>query len=87
MAVIEIELWQFTNSDTEYISIQDAARYLRMSADSVDYFASQGRMKMERVESRWLLQWETVQTFGRELRGKRHGDYEVKIIRPAQPQV
>ena len=39
------------------------------------------------VESRKLLDWEPVKAFGRELWGKCSAEDEVKIIRPALPQV
>lgn len=83
--VIEIDVMQI--GEREFVTVQDAARYLRVSDSSVDYFAYRGRMKIEIVESRKLLDWETVQTFSRGLRGERQMDYEVRIVRPALPQV
>lgn len=85
--VIEIELWQFRGSDKEYITVQDAARYLRVTDSSVDYFASKGRLVIKFIESRKLLEWGSVQTFARELRSERQADYEVRIIRPARTQM
>lgn len=55
----------------EYVSFNDAWRYLGVSPDMLDVQIARGRVNVERVESRPLLTWASVRALDAKRRAKR----------------
>jgi hypothetical protein len=54
----------------EYLTLQDAARFLGCEVERVQDFVYLDKLRAEKFESRWLIDWSSVQTFA-EKRGQK----------------
>lgn len=65
----DIEILQINNKD--YISFQNTARYLGCDEKQVTDYVYLDKLRAGQVESRWLLEWESVKAFATK-RGQKH---------------
>ena len=58
--MVEPEVWQI--GDKEYVTPQDAARYLACSVFTIKEFIRKGKIEYITVESHPMVEWQSLQT-------------------------
>jgi excisionase family DNA binding protein len=61
MNMADIEILRI--GDREYLTLQDAARYLGCEVERVQDYVYLEKLRAEKVGSRWLIEWSSVQAF------------------------
>ncbi len=65
----DIEIQQFGGH--EYISLDDAGRYLGCTTQQATDYVYMGELRAEQIGSRWLINWESIKEFAKK-RGQKH---------------
>jgi hypothetical protein len=63
-----IEILQIGSHD--YVSLEDVVRYLGCTTQQATDYVYLGKLRAEQIESRWLIDWQSVKDFA-EKRGQK----------------
>lgn len=70
----DIEILQF--GEREYLSVEDAGRYLGCTTDQTKDYVYLGKLRVEQIGSRWLIDWASVKAFAKQRGQRRRIDQE-----------
>jgi len=57
----EIEIYQFIGSEAEFVTINDAAKYLHCLKSTIWQYIGFGLLSAVEIESRWMIEWSSLQ--------------------------